>query len=60
MLPVGRFLTIAPPKHVFLASIAVFEIGSLMCALAPSLGVLIAGRAISGCGAAGSVVFSFI
>lgn len=38
----------------FLAAIAVFEIGSLICALAPNSPVLIVGRAIQGVGGAGT------
>lgn len=53
MLPVGRILTIVPMKYVFLASIAIFEFGSLLCAAAPTISVLIGGRAVAGCAAAG-------
>ncbi|ATY61648.1 MFS gliotoxin efflux transporter [Cordyceps militaris] len=37
----------------FIASLAIFEIGSLLCGVAPSSVVLIIGRAIAGVGAAG-------
>ncbi|KAK6224729.1 major facilitator superfamily transporter [Colletotrichum tabaci] len=37
----------------FLSSILIFEIGSLICGVAPSSPVLIAGRAIAGVGSAG-------
>lgn len=40
-------------KYVFIASIVVFEVGSLLCAVAPSSVILILGRAIAGLGAAG-------
>ncbi|KAM6508279.1 hypothetical protein FALCPG4_018153 [Fusarium falciforme] len=40
-------------KLGFLASIFIFEVGSLICAVAPSSVALIIGRAISGIGAAG-------
>lgn len=40
-------------KGTFLAAICVFEIGSLICALAPSSIVLIVGRAIAGIGVGG-------
>lgn len=53
MLCFGEILVIAPPKPVFLTSISIFEIGSLLCALAPSVNFLIFGRAVAGCGAAG-------
>jgi hypothetical protein len=42
-------------KVVFLASIAVFEIGSLICAVARNSTTLITGRAVTGVGAAGVV-----
>lgn len=40
-------------KWGFLAAIFIFEIGSLICAVAPSSTVLIVGRAIAGIGVAG-------
>ncbi|KAG6901482.1 hypothetical protein C0995_011344 [Termitomyces sp. Mi166 len=46
-------LSIAPAKPILLFSIAVFEIGSLLCAVAPSVSVLILGRAVAGFGASG-------
>jgi EmrB/QacA subfamily drug resistance transporter len=39
-------------KRVFLGGVSVFAVGSLVCTLAPSLAVLIAGRAIQGTGGA--------
>jgi MFS family permease len=39
-------------KTVFLVALAVFELGSLICGLAPTSATLIAGRAIAGSGAA--------
>ncbi|KAG6918396.1 hypothetical protein DXG01_014797 [Tephrocybe rancida] len=53
MLFFGSVLSIAPAKPIFLFSIMVFEIGSLLCAVAPSVSVLILGRAVSGFGASG-------
>ncbi|CAG8953636.1 hypothetical protein HYFRA_00010095 [Hymenoscyphus fraxineus] len=39
------------PKYVYLAAIAIFEVGSLVTALAPSSAAFIAGRAVTGLGA---------
>lgn len=49
----GRIYTFNRPKYVFLASIAIFEIGSAVCGSAPSSVAFILGRAIAGVGAAG-------
>lgn len=40
-------------NSVFLGSIFVFELGSLICGIAPNSPTLIAGRAIAGVGSAG-------
>ncbi|KAG7009296.1 efflux pump gsfJ [Physcia stellaris] len=40
-------------KYTFLASVFVFELGSLVCGVAPNSTALIAGRAVAGLGAAG-------
>jgi MFS family permease len=40
-------------KAVFLAAIAIFELGSLVCGLAPSSHALIVGRAVAGLGGSG-------
>lgn len=53
MLLFGRILSLAPVKAVYLLSIAIFELGSLFCAIAPSVNFLIFGRAVAGVGAAG-------
>jgi len=49
----GKLYTHLRTKHVFLAHLLVFEVGSLVCALAISSKMLIAGRAVAGLGAAG-------
>lgn len=49
----GGVLTISPIKIVFLISSSIFELGSLFCAIAPSVDFLIFGRAVAGLGAAG-------
>ena len=55
----GSFLVVAGKiadqigrKRVFLSGVGVFAVGSAICSLAPSLGVLIAGRAVQGVGGA--------
>jgi MFS family permease len=53
---VGKLSDIHGRRATMLASIAVFLAGSLLCALAPSLVVLILGRAIQGCGGGSLVV----
>ena len=49
----GKIYKYFPLKAGFLLSILVFEVGSLICGVAPSSAVLILGRAIAGIGAAG-------
>ena len=49
----GKAYRYFPLKFTFLTSIAVFELGSLICALAPNSTAFIVGRAINGLGAAG-------
>ncbi|OJJ44353.1 hypothetical protein ASPZODRAFT_101369 [Penicilliopsis zonata CBS 506.65] len=49
----GRVYTFYPPKWVFLAAIAIFEVGSAVCGAAPSSTIFIVGRAVAGLGAAG-------
>ncbi|KAF2260652.1 MFS general substrate transporter [Lojkania enalia] len=49
----GSFYKMFDVKSVYLASIAIFEIGSCLCAAAPNSTSFIIGRVIAGCGAAG-------
>lgn len=51
----GKLYKYSDLKAVFLASIAVFEVGSLICAVAQNSITLIIGRAVTGVGAAGVV-----
>ncbi|KAG8874894.1 hypothetical protein FRB97_005554 [Tulasnella sp. 331] len=53
ILSYGRILAVAPTKWVYLGSVTLFEIGSLICGVSPNINVLIFGRALSGTGAAG-------
>ena len=49
----GRIYKFYSTKWVFLASVSLFELGSLVCGTAPNSIALIIGRAIAGIGAAG-------
>ncbi|MCJ1392935.1 hypothetical protein MMC18_005807 [Xylographa bjoerkii] len=49
----GKFYTFFPIKWVFLIAIGIFELGSLICGVAPTSDALIIGRAIAGLGGAG-------
>ncbi|KAL4904317.1 hypothetical protein BDW74DRAFT_154605, partial [Aspergillus multicolor] len=49
----GRLYKIFSAKWAFLAAVFIFELGSLICAVAPSSTVLIVGRAVAGIGVAG-------
>ncbi|EJT50075.1 aflatoxin efflux pump AFLT [Trichosporon asahii var. asahii CBS 2479] len=49
----SQFLEIFPSKHVMFSAVLVFELGSLVCGVAPNMPVLIFGRALAGAGAAG-------
>lgn len=49
----GKIYTIFSIKWVFLLAIGIFEVGSLICAVAPSSAVLIVGRAVAGIGVGG-------
>ncbi|KAJ6512649.1 major facilitator superfamily domain-containing protein [Mycena sanguinolenta] len=49
----GKFYTFLPVKLVFLVSISLFELGSLVCGLAPNSIALIMGRTVAGLGSAG-------
>ncbi|TGO20631.1 hypothetical protein BPAE_0279g00040 [Botrytis paeoniae] len=49
----GKIYTIFSGKIVFIASLLIFEIGSVVCATAPTSHVFILGRALAGLGSAG-------
>lgn len=55
----GKILSISPPKVVLLTAVCIFEVGSLLCGAAPSVTVLIFGRAVTGIGGAGIWVSVF-
>ncbi|KIX94209.1 uncharacterized protein Z520_10236 [Fonsecaea multimorphosa CBS 102226] len=49
----GRIYKVFQIKWVFLSAISIFEVGSLICAVAPSSTALIVGRAVAGIGVGG-------
>jgi MFS family permease len=56
----GKVFKYFPLKTAFLASVFIFEVGSLICGVAPTSVALIIGRAIAGVGAAGIGSGAFI
>ncbi|TVY39773.1 MFS gliotoxin efflux transporter [Lachnellula occidentalis] len=56
----GKAFKYFPVKTVYLTSIAIFEIGSLICGVAQNSTTLIVGRAITGFGVAGTFGGSYI
>ncbi|KXJ85579.1 major facilitator superfamily domain-containing protein [Microdochium bolleyi] len=48
------------PKTTYLAALCIFELGSLLCTLAPTSAVFILGRAIAGAGASGIATGGFV
>ncbi|MCJ1472457.1 hypothetical protein MMC13_001105 [Lambiella insularis] len=53
MLLMGKIYTFVNPKWLYLASLVIFEIGSVVCGAAPNSTAFIIGRAIAGLGNAG-------
>ncbi|KAJ7679255.1 major facilitator superfamily domain-containing protein [Mycena polygramma] len=49
----GRFYTFLSIKWVYISAIAIFQLGSLICGVAPTSSALIVGRAVAGVGCAG-------
>ncbi|KAF4984126.1 hypothetical protein FZEAL_619 [Fusarium zealandicum] len=49
----GKLYTYWSIKWTFLAAVAIFEVGSLICGVAPNSVTLIVGRAVAGVGSAG-------
>ncbi|KAF2802191.1 MFS general substrate transporter [Mytilinidion resinicola] len=56
----GKALVYFRLKHIFLLALFVFELGSLICAVAPNANVLIIGRAIAGLGCSGVGTGAFL
>ncbi|THC87276.1 hypothetical protein EYZ11_013275 [Aspergillus tanneri] len=57
--PLGKAYRYFNLKTTFLISLYIFEIGSLICGVAPNSNALIAGRAIAGLGGAGMATGGF-
>lgn len=55
----GKFFKYFPLKTYFIAAMVIFEVGSLICAVAPGSTTLIVGRAIAGFGGAGIATGAF-
>ena len=53
LLLIGRVYTFYNPKWVFLSTIGLFEVGSVICGAAPNSVAFIIGRAIAGTGSSG-------
>jgi hypothetical protein len=49
----GRIYTFYSPKWVFLSSVSIFELGSLICGVSQNSPTFIVGRAVAGLGSAG-------
>ncbi|KAF1848183.1 MFS general substrate transporter, partial [Cucurbitaria berberidis CBS 394.84] len=56
----GKLYTLYPVKWIYFGAVAIFEVGSLICAVAPNSPVFIFGRAVAGVGAAGTFSGSLI
>ncbi|TVY38480.1 Efflux pump, partial [Lachnellula occidentalis] len=56
----GRIFMLFNMKWSYLTALGLFELGSLICGVAPSSMVLIIGRAIAGLGSAGILTGSFV
>lgn len=56
----GRLFDDFSPKWALILAMGVFEVGSILCAVAPSSSVLIGGRLVAGAGGAGLYVGTLI
>ena len=52
LIPAGRLGDVIGRRRMFVAGVAVFGIGSLLCGMAPSIGALVAARVLQGIGGA--------
>ncbi|RYP40970.1 hypothetical protein DL767_001286 [Monosporascus sp. MG133] len=51
----GKLYTLAPAKRLYMVSICIFELGSVLCTVATTSQLFILGRAVAGVGAAGII-----
>ncbi|RYP47059.1 hypothetical protein DL768_006854 [Monosporascus sp. mg162] len=58
--PWGKIYKYYPIKIAYTASVFIFELGSLICGAAQNSPMLIAGRAITGCGGAGVTIGTYV
>lgn len=59
MMPIyGKLGDLWGRKYLFIAALAVFVCGSTVCALAPSMDGLVAGRAVAGLGGGGLIILA--
>ncbi|KAJ7758576.1 major facilitator superfamily domain-containing protein [Mycena maculata] len=56
----GRLYSLLSMKWVFMGAISIFELGSLICGVAPNSKALIVGRAVAGLGSAGILSGAFV
>ncbi|KAJ3031936.1 UNVERIFIED_CONTAM: hypothetical protein HDU68_010016 [Siphonaria sp. JEL0065] len=56
----GKLADLFGRKGVFVFAMIVFELGSLVCAAAPNMSILILGRAVAGIGGGGIFTITFI
>ena len=56
----GKFYSLFSVKWVFLVALFIFEIGSLLCGVAPNSIVLMVGRGIAGLGSAGIFIGALV
>ncbi|KAJ3117059.1 hypothetical protein HK100_000901 [Physocladia obscura] len=56
----GKISDLFGRKSVFIFALVVFEFGSLLCGIAPSMEILILGRAVAGIGGGGIFTLAFI
>jgi MFS family permease len=56
----GKLYSLVPTKRLYIISICLFELGSLLCTVAATSTMFILGRAVAGLGAAGLMTGSFV